>query len=342
MNRLRTWRYAALCLLTAASIQAADSALPGYLPPNARVVIGLRARSLFNSLEAQGAVKDARASLAGLTANTPFAGFDPTQDLDEILIATTAQGQNAPSLVLMTGRFKLSELAATGQKYRNAVVIGNRQGSGQIQAFIGSDTVLAGDAATVRAALDRGAGGARLDPALAARVAALRGKYDVWGTGSLPPGLKLPQGSPDQLAGIDRFEFGVNLSRGLDCFADLHARTPQELEKLASTFRLLDALMKAQPPDKSQGSFDLRIENSSLHASLTVPEEALKKALAQQNSALTAMMAAQMGAGARNSTAAPARTAPPATPVIHGILPPTGKPEVTRNAAGDVVSVKLP
>jgi hypothetical protein len=160
----------------------------------------------------------------------------------------------------------------------------------------------------------------------------------------------LPSGSPDQLSGIDRFEFGANLAHGLDCFADLHARTPQELEKLASSFRLLDAVMKAQPADKSQGSFDLRIEKSSLHASLAVPEEALKKALAQQSSALTAMMAAQMGAGAGawKSTAAPAAppTAPAApaakTTVIHGTLPPTAKPEITRNAAGDVVSVKLP
>jgi hypothetical protein len=188
MHRLRTLRCAAVCLLSAASVRAADVALPSYFPPGTRVVIGFRARNLFNSLEAQGAVKDARASLAGLTANTPFAGFDPTQDLDEVLIATAAQGQNAPSLIVMTGRFKLPETADSGQKYRNAVVVPSRQGSGQVEAFIGSDTLLVGEAATVRAALDRSPETSRVDPALAARAAALRGRYDVWGAGSLPVG----------------------------------------------------------------------------------------------------------------------------------------------------------
>jgi hypothetical protein len=343
MIRLRTWRYAAVCLLSAASIQAADSSLAGYLPPASSVVLGIRARNLFDGLAAQGPAMDVRASLAGMTANTPFAGFDPTKDLDEVLIATTAQGQNAPSLIVMSGRFKLPEVAAKGEKYGNAVVVGGR--NGQVEAFIGSEIMLTGDAATVKAAIDRGAKASHLDPALAARIAALHGKYDFWGTGTIPAGVKMPQGSPEQLAAIDRFEFGMTLNKGLDCFADLHARTPQELEKLASTFRLVDAMMKAQPADKNQGSFDLKIDHSSIRATLSVPEEALKKAMAQQSTALSAMMAAQMGAGAGawKSTAAPQAAAPAPKPaMVHGNLPPAGKAEVTRNASGDVVSVRLP
>ncbi len=294
--------------------------------------MGLRVRSVFDALAAQGIGKEMHDTVAELISRSPLAGFDPTQDLDEVLLATTGEGQNPPTLVVMTGRFNVSAFQSAGVRYRNALTIERPPGSRQLEALIDSNTMLAGEASMVRAALDRGSQDARIDPALAMRVGQLRARYDLWGAGRPEPGLRLPAGTPDQLGSIDRFEFGVAVTRGLDCFADLHARTPQDLEKLSSTFKLLEAMFKAQPAGASDARFDLRVENGGIHASLSMPEEALKKAVAAQRASFAAAAAARTRAGVAPATT----TAPPAP------RKPPGKPEIIRNSSGEMVVVKLP
>ena len=105
MSWLRSSYAISISLLAAISLPAADTALPGYFPAGTRVVIGLRVRSLVDALAAQGIGKEAQEKVSGFLAQTPLAGFDPFHDVDEILLASTGEGQNPPSLVVMTGRF---------------------------------------------------------------------------------------------------------------------------------------------------------------------------------------------------------------------------------------------
>ena len=118
--------------------------------------------------------------MSGLLGQTPLAGFDPFHDVDEILLASTAEGPNPPSLVVMTGRFNAAAFSSGGKRYRNALIMEGPQGSKQSTALVDANTMLAGDPVLVRAALDRGGQGAPIDPDLAARVAALRARYDIW------------------------------------------------------------------------------------------------------------------------------------------------------------------
>ena len=325
MSWLRRSSAISICLLAADSLWAADAALPGYFPPGVRVVIGLRVRSLVDALAAQGIGKEAQASVSGFLAQTPLAGFDPFHDLDEILLGSTGEGQNPPSLVVMTGRFDAAAFSSRGKRYRDALIMEGQPGVKQVTAFVDANTMLAGDLPMVRAALDRGAKGAPLDPALAERVAALRARYDVWGAGDPSPGAELPAAGADPLQSVDRFEFGVALAHGLECVADLHVRSPKDIEKLSSSLQFLDAMLKAQPAGGSEGRFDLRTENGTIHVSLSIPEEALKKAVAAQRASLGSAVAARLAAGAT----------PP--------KPPTpAKTEIVQDAAGNTVSVTLP
>jgi hypothetical protein len=282
-------------------------------------------RGLVDALAAQGVDKEAREKLSGFLAQTPLAGFDPFHDVDEILFASTGEGQNPPSLVVMTGRFDAVAFSSGGKRYRDALILESPPGSKQVTALVGVNTMLAGDLPLVRAAIDRGDKGAALDPDLAARAAELRARYDIWGAGNPPPGAKLPAPGAELLQSIDRFAFGMTLAHGLECVADIHVRSPKDAEKLSASLQFLEAMLKAQPAGGNEGRFDLRTENGTIHVSLSIPEEALKKAVAAQRASL--------------AWAAPARPAASATAPKPG---PPGKTEIVRDTAGNTVTVTLP
>jgi hypothetical protein len=120
------------------------------------VVIGLRVRNLIDALAAQGIGKEAQTQVSNLLAQTPLAGFDPFHDVDEILLASTGEGQNPPSLVVMTGRFDAAAFTSQGKRDGDAIIVEGRKGATQATALVDANTMLIGDLALVRAALDRG------------------------------------------------------------------------------------------------------------------------------------------------------------------------------------------
>jgi hypothetical protein len=103
----------------------------------------------------------------------------------------------------------------------------------------------------------------------------------------------------------------VTLAYGLELIADLHVRSPRDVEKLNSSLRLLEAMLKAQPAGGSEARFDLHTENGVIHVSLSIPEEALKRAVAAQRAAAPKL--------------APAR-----------------QTEIVKDAAGNTLTVTLP
>ena len=284
--------------------------------------MGLHVPGLLDALARQGFGKEAQEAVSKALAQTAIPGLDPFHDVDEILLGSAGEGQNPPSLVVIKGRFKAEAFSSAGARDRNALMMGS-PGSQQMMAFVNANTVLAGDPALVRAALARDAEGASIEPALAARAAALRARYDLWATGAVPPGAKLPAGA-GQLESIDSFDIGVALAHGLECSADLHVRSPQEMEKLKSSLQFLEAALKMQTAGTGEGRFNLRTENGSIQVSLSIPQEALKKAIAAQRATLASSAAGLLAA------AAPPQPAPPP------------KTEVVSDAAGDAVIVTLP
>jgi hypothetical protein len=326
MSCLRTSCAISIFLLAAVSLHAADATLPGSFPPATRVVIGLRVRSLVDALAAQGIAKEAQEKASGLLAQTPLAGFDPFHDVDEIVLDSTAEGQNPSSLVVMRGRFNAAAFSSAGKPYRNAIILEGPPGSKQATALVNANTMLAGDLRLVRAALDRGGQLAPIDPDLEARMAPLRTRYDIWGVGALPPGVMFSTAGAEPLESIDQFGFGVSLAHGLELIADLHVRSPRDLEKVISSLQFLEAMLKAQPAGGSEAHFDLHTENGAIHATLSIPEEALKKAVAAQRASLAAGVAARLATGAKVST----------TP------PPPRKTEIVQDASGNTLTVTLP
>jgi hypothetical protein len=269
---------------------SAESNLVDLLPSDSQIVFGVRVRALVDSELARNLTAELKGHTAELQNIIAMTGFDPLHDLDEVLIGSTGTGKKAPSLVVARGRFDVARLAANAEQYHGVPLIKTSSaGAESVFGFLDETTALAGDAATVKAAVDGRAEPKHLDPALAEKVANYREHYEVWAVVNRPEGLAgymPPSKGPDAaLNSIDHFQFGVSVKQGLELAAEVHARSAKDADQLAATLQFLEAMTKAQQPASPGTSFAFKKEDGTLKISLAVSEEDLKKAIEQRQKA---------------------------------------------------------
>jgi hypothetical protein len=272
-----------IALAAARLLSAADFVVQEYLPPDTRVVMGLRVRSLTESSLFQDNSASAKGMSESWTKLTAFAGFDPLHDIDEVLLASAADRQNAPALLVLRGRFNLEKLGAGAERYHGIAITRSKDKNAGVLGLIDEGTAIAGDAVLVKAAIDRRGKPVVYDVALVARVASLRERFDLWGTGERPQGFVAPGVQNDQLGSIDRFEFGIRITRGLELSAEMHARSQKEADKLAASLAMLQMMAQAQ---SKSAKFEVTSADSTLKLSFAISEEELKKAIAAQKQQL--------------------------------------------------------
>src|SRR5262249_35120943 len=161
-------------------------------------------------------------------------GFNPLSDVDDVLIATNGKGDNPPALIVAHGRFDRIQVES-GAMY-HGVRVHEDSASGKKDsawAILDPSTAVAGDVALVHRGIDRRTSASQLDPAMVTILNALRTQYDIWGYGHVNPAMLPTQAKQQGLDAIDRFQFGVNVSSGLQLSATLHMRSTQDGEKLA-------------------------------------------------------------------------------------------------------------
>ncbi len=317
---------APLLLLLAATPGRAAQDLAALLPRDPALVIGARVRALLDSdlMRTQGS------QTLGLVANwRQLSGgllFDPLRDVDEFIAAARTAGENPPFVVAVRGRFPAPQIAAGRASYKG-VALGTA-GSGTVIAILDTETALVGDGAEVRAAIDRRDSARPPSPA-AERIAGLHARYDLWGFGRKPSGFVPSKSAPGGLDGVDRFEFGLTWSRGLELTADLHFSDLKAAAELSLGFGQLQQIVASQS-SSSNVRMEAKMEEETLHFAMFVPEEELKKALVART--LAPAPAAQ--AGPQPTLRPTAR--PAALPLV--ISAPVGAP-----AAADAPAVfKLP
>jgi hypothetical protein len=271
-----------MALVVARLVAAGDSAL-NFLPADTKVVIGIRVSAIRESALFKDAGTDAQNLGAEWMKLVAITGFDPLHDIDEVLIFSSADSEKAAALMAVRGRFNLERMGAGAKRYKGIALVGEGAGGKSVLALLDATTAVAGEPAAVRAAIDRRGHGAPLDAVLAARVQALAGRFDIWGTGERPEGFVAPTGKREDLDSIDRFEFGVRVSNGLALAAEIHARSPKDAGKLAASVAMLQAMMSAQQP--AAPKFDVQVKDGTIKLSLAISEDDLKKAIAAQRGA---------------------------------------------------------
>ncbi|HXA52982.1 MAG TPA: hypothetical protein VNV86_21845 [Candidatus Acidoferrum sp.] len=321
----------ATLLLTVAPSYAGP-ALDVLLPPGATAVFGLRASSILNLLAQQEGAKDLRTQVSALLAMSPWSGFDPFRDIDEVVIAAMASGQNPPTLAVITGRFDAAKLAqGKGQAYRSATLVQDAK-SKQVLAILDDNTLLAGDMPLVKAAIDRASGSVAAGP-LAARIEGMRTKYDLWAFADHLDAAAMSS-TAASLKGLDRLWFGAAFSHNFELAAELHLRSSKDVSALTAMLRDLEKQVKSQIPSNDPTTFDLHTTDNTISVAIAVPEEAWKKAFASRLQAPTQ-----------------SQSQPPAKPRIYSTEPqivstdPGAQPKpqvITKDSTGNTVMVTLP
>jgi len=272
-----------MCLLAAPLLRAADSTLLDLMMPGTKVVIGVRLGALVNSPLAKSIADQVQSGNTQWHQLIGAVGFDPLHDVDEVLIASTGQGKNPPTLIMARGRFGVVRTLPGIVEYHGAALLPAQKKDNSVIALLDDSTVVAGDLGAVQAAIDR-QGSHPIQPAgLIQRVTSLAGRYDIYGFGTIPADVTTENGVPPAVKGIDRFQFGITVSRGFELSAEVHARTAKDAQGMSQALQMLTAMISQQ-----QGGSDLAkklqmgMDGNTLKISLVVSEEEVRKAIEAQ------------------------------------------------------------
>ena len=326
-------------LLTLRAVPAAADTLTDLLPPDSKVIFGIRVHNLALSSVAQTFASQAQAAAAGLLKAVSLDGIDLLRDIDEVLIATSGKGQNSPTIIVVTGRFDEARLAEGAKPYHGVPILTGGETDGVV-ALLDGGTALIGDATLVRAAIDQREGKNRIDPALNDRITSLRQRYDIWGLGERLEGFSPPMPEAKVVESIDRFQFGLQMVNGLELSAEIHARSAEDAHKMNETFGMLAALVQGANTSASGAKFDLQADGGTLKLTVFIPDEELKKAIAAQSLALPSGIT--VTSEAPDNGPSGAVEGPPPIPAAAAVLPPKPAARKVAEKETDTVVFTLP
>lgn len=283
-------------------LPAADPQLMNMVPPDAKVIAGVNVDQARSSPFGQFV-------LAALPADQGFqqfvsaSGFDPRQDLHEILIAATGPDKTAAHLLLARGNFDVNRLLSLAPKAQKPVeqnYNGTRLFSGPEKgmafAFPDNNTAMAGDVASVKAALDRRNQASTIDARLAARVQTLSTTLDAWAVSALPlPAMPpMPAGpnaknvmSSELLSKIQQTSCGIKFGDQIQLIAEAITGDAKDATALGDVIRFLVMMVQSQAPKAAAPALALM---QNLH--IVTDGAAVRVDLAVAESQIEALVAA--------------------------------------------------
>lgn len=297
----------AVLLLTGASAFAVDTQLLNLVMPDAQVMAGVNVVNAEISPFGQFILAKVTATdQTGLQEFIKHAGFDPTKDVSEILAASAGNASAPSGLLLVKGTFDLSTLLASLQKetgvtvapYGPATLItgGNDTKVPHAVAFLNGTIAIAGDVASVKAAVDRSSSTNSIPPALAAQVQTLSMNYDAWSVSNASLSALIPGGAiatgtsqPLQLVkNIQSANSGVKFGANVQFAAQAVADTPANATSLADVVKMLAGLAAMSTAGQNNEgaaiaallqSVQVTTDGTAVNIAATVPETQLEAVL---------------------------------------------------------------
>jgi len=234
-------------------------------------------------------------------------GFDPTRDMDEILLASPVAGANTrQGVVLMRGRFNTTSIVAAAKEkgawvdsYQGATLLLPPPGKTPNQtaiAFENGSIAVAGDEEKVKACLARRGASPALDAALLNKAAELSAAHHAWMV-SVAPLPEMAGGVPNaNLSGamkgnafqaIEQVSGGADFTDGVKVSAEAVTRSEKDAAALADVLRFLASFAQMNRQDATQApalaaaleTLDLKTEGTTTKISFRIPEDQLEKLL---------------------------------------------------------------
>ena len=245
---------------------AADPALLQMVMPDSQVVAGLQVTQAKGSLFGQYVLSHLSLNDTKLQEFTAETGFDPTQDVSEIVIASNWK-PNTPAnrwLVLADGTFNVSKITTAAQAkggvpstYQGVNLVTHAAGSSsQVPtafAFIGTSTALAGDITSVKAAIDRKQSNTPADGTVFTKAQQVSATNDFWFvtlvplsnfSGSIPDSNLSSAMQGNLFAAINQASGGVRFGDTVTISAEAVTRSEKDAQALVDVVKFFAGLIQ--------------------------------------------------------------------------------------------------
>lgn len=288
----RTLAVTTLALL-AGTVSAADKKLLNLVMPDVKVLAGVNVRGAAASPLGRYVLTTMMERNRQFQQASADFGIDP-KSLRELLVASNSAPKYDAGIALARGSFqppaviaKAIDHGAVTEMYKDVTLVTDAKHTMGL-AFLGSNLLITGDLASVKAALDRAQAPWTMPAPLAARIAQLSAADDAWVVSTVPASTLLPASAistrasrgvsaQNILQNVQRMSGGVKFGRLALVNALAQADSPETAELLGNTLKLVMNLLQAQArqlaPESAQSLVvDPRgsILNLSFH--LTDPE----------------------------------------------------------------------
>jgi hypothetical protein len=290
-----------LASLWTSVLQAADPQLLSLVMPDAKVLAGINVSQAKSSPFGQFLITQAvnNQHLSEIIAKT---GFDPTRDLDELLLASNGAASNPSHLVLARGNFNAGIAAAattagaTSEVYNGVTIFANPK-RGDAFAFLNPTLAVAGAVADVKGAIDRQTAPTTLGAVLMGPVnqwSVVEGE-DAWFVSLVPPpAFKPPANAPNVPAipstvfqNVQEAQGGVKFGTEVVLSAQLQADTAQNATAMANVLLFFVNLGQMQAQQNSQAAAALKFvtistSGQNVNVSANVPEAQVEAVIQSQ------------------------------------------------------------
>lgn len=298
---MKSWMISAAVLIApcAGLLEAADPQLLNLVMPDAKILAGVNVDQAKSSPFGQFVITQVEAQDPNFQVFVAETGFDPTKDLDELLVAANGAGKTASHLTLARGTFNADSIdaaayaaGATSEVYNGVTIVENsKHGNGF--AFLSGTLAVAGDIASVEAAIGRQSAPSTLPASLLVLVNQLSTTEDAWGISEVPPPAikppanvpNLPTIPPSTFQNIQQASGGIKFGAQVVLNAQLLANTAPNATALATVLEFLINLGEMQLQQNAQAltalkSVAIAASGNTVTISASIPE-AQVEALAQ-------------------------------------------------------------
>lgn len=289
---------AALAALFSGVLSAADPQLLNLVMPDVKVMADINVAQAKTSPFGQYVL--GQAETRQLTQIAALTGFDPTKDVNELLIAGNGASQRA-CLALVLGNFNvtgisnaIAQMKVGTETYRGVTIFENPAKEAGL-AFLSGSVAAAGDLANLKAAIDRVSSPSVLPATLSAEIAQLSAANDAWALSTVPlSSLKAAAGAPpipglgngaeNVLGTVQSVSGGVKF--GTDVVATLQAQADnaQDASGIAGMVQFLVnmAQMKASEDPQVQAlvkALTVTANGTTVNIALTLPSDQFQELL---------------------------------------------------------------
>jgi hypothetical protein len=296
---LRIFTAAIVLAPVASLVEAADPQLLNLVMPDAQILAGVNVDQAKTSAFGQYIITQIQTNDPHFQQFITQTGFDPTQDLDELLVASNGATTNPSHLTLARGTFNASQIdaaatkaGATSEVYNGISITENPKHTSGF-AFLSGTLAVAGDIASVKGAIDRQNTPTTLPSTLLGAVTTLSATYDAWGVSEVPPPAFKPPANAPSLPNVPATLFqnvqqasgGVKFGPQITVNAQLTTDTAQNATALSNVLQFLLNLgqMKEQqnaPAAAALQSVQISTSGTTVTIAASIPEadvEALAK-----------------------------------------------------------------